>query len=254
MASKKLYFFANWKMYLDYDESNILANGLAEVLKNKKRDYEMTVFPGILALQTVTQTLGDIGINTGIQNGYWIDKGGYTGETSFVMAENVGCKYALLGHSERRHQFKETNHEVRVKLENILNNTKLTPVLCVGETQQERNEDKTLEVLEAQLRSAYDSLVWDKNRILIVAYEPVWAIGTGNACESLDAQIQHERIKKIIKELVPEVEPVILYGGSVSAENCFDYLKQEDISGVLVGGSSTKQESWLQIIKIAEKL
>jgi triosephosphate isomerase len=253
MSQKKLYFFANWKMYLDYDESNILANGLVEVLKNKKRDYEMTIFPNALSLQSTSQTFNDIGINTGIQNGYWIDKGGYTGETSFMMAENIGCKYALLGHSERRHQFKETNHEIRMKLENILNNTKLIPVLCVGETQQERNEDKTLEILEAQLRAAYDSLAWDKDRSLIIAYEPVWAIGTGNACEPLDAQIQHERIKKITNQLIPEVKPIILYGGSVNAENCFDYIKQEDINGVLVGGSSTKFESWLEIIKAGEK-
>lgn len=254
MSQKKLYFFANWKMYLDYDESNILANSLAEEIKNKERNYEMTVFPNALSLQTTSQTLNDVGVNTGIQNGYWIDKGGYTGEISFVMAENVGCKYALVGHSERRHQFKETNHEVRMKLENILNNTKLIPVLCVGETQQERDEDKTLEVLEAQLRAAYDSLTWDKERDLIIAYEPVWAIGTGNACEPLDAQIQHERIKKIVNQLVPDIKPIILYGGSVSAENSFDYLKQEDINGVLVGGASTKLESWLQIIKNAEKL
>ncbi len=252
MSFKKPYFFANWKMYLDYDESNILANGLAEELKGKERSYNLAIFPNVLSLQTVTQTLNDLGINTGIQNGYWIDKGGYTGETSFLMAENIGCKYALIGHSERRHQFGETNHNVRMKLENVLNNTKLTPVLCVGETQQERNEDKTMEVLEAQLRAAYDSLVWEKGRELIIAYEPVWAIGTGNACEPLDAQIQHERIKKIINQLLPETEPIILYGGSVNAENCGDYLKQEDISGVLVGGASAKIESWLQILKTVQ--
>ena len=220
MSQKKLYFFANWKMYLDYDESNILANGLAEEIKNKERNYEMTIFPNALSLQTTSQTLNDVGVNTGIQNGYWIDKGGYTGETSFIMAENVGCKYALVGHSERRHQFKETNHEVRIKLENILNNTRLTPVLCVGETQQERAEDKTLEVLEAQLRAAYDSLTWNKERDLIIAYEPVWAIGTGNACEPLDAQIQHERIKKIVNQLISDIKPIILYGGKIGRASC----------------------------------
>ena len=249
MTSKKLYFFANWKMYLDFDESNILANGLAEALKNEKRDCEMVIFPSALALQTVTQTLGDIGIKTGIQNGYWVDKGGYTGEISFVMSQNIGCQYALIGHSERRHQFGETNHEVRMKMENILVDTKLTPVLCVGETQQEKEDGKTQEVLEAQLRSAYDSLEWDEKRMLIVAYEPVWAIGTGNACEPLEAQIQHEYIKKIIKNLLPKAEPIILYGGSVNAENISSYLMQNDIDGVLVGGSSTKIESWLNITK-----
>ena len=210
MSIKKLYFFANWKMYLDFDESNILANALAQEFNKKERNYEMVIFPSTLALQPVTQVLNDVGISTGIQNGYWLSKGGYTGEVSFDMAQNVGCRYALVGHSERRHQFGETNKDVRKKMENILT-TKLIPVLCVGETQQEREESKTLEVIESQLRAAYDGLLWDKTKPLFIAYEPVWAIGTGNACEPLDAQIQHERIKKIIKELFPEIEPIILY-------------------------------------------
>ena len=252
MPAKKLYFFANWKMYLDFDESNILANGLAEKLKGKPHDYEMAIFPSALAMQTVAQVLSDIGIGVGIQNGYWVDKGGYTGEISFVMAQNVGCNYALLGHSERRHQFKENNHEVRIKMESVLANTKLIPVLCVGETQKERDDGKTDEVVEAQLRAAYDGINWDSKRKLIIAYEPVWAIGTGKACDPHEAQKQHTRIKLIIKSLIPEADPVVLYGGSVSPENISSYLKEKDVDGVLVGGSSTKLESWLKILDAGE--
>jgi len=254
MSTKKFYFFANWKMYLDFDESNILANALAEELKNKPRDYEMAIFPSTLAMQTVAQVMNDIGIGTGIQNGYWVDKGGYTGEVSFVMAQNAGCHYALLGHSERRHQFKETNHEVRMKMESVLSNTKLIPVLCVGETQKEREEGKTEEVVEAQLRAAYDGIAWNKEREIIIAYEPVWAIGTGKACDSQEAQKQHARIKAVVKELLPDAKSVVLYGGSVSPENAISFLQEDDIDGVLVGGSSTKLESWLKIVKAAEKL
>ncbi len=248
MLKKKLYFFANWKMYLDYDESNILANALAEKLKNKERSYEMAIFPSALAIQPMSQVLNDLQIGIGIQNGYWIDKGGYTGEISFVMAQNIGCRYALLGHSERRHQFGETNHDVRKKMENILT-TQLTPVLCVGETHKEREGGKTDEVVEVQLRAAYDGVVWDKSREVLIAYEPVWAIGTGKACDATEAQRQHKRIKLIVKDLILGVEPKVLYGGSVSPENVASYLVQEDIDGVLVGGSSTKLESWLNILK-----
>ncbi|HRY36463.1 MAG TPA: triose-phosphate isomerase [Candidatus Magasanikbacteria bacterium] len=254
MTEKKFYFFANWKMYLDFDESNILANGLAEELKNKSRSYEMTVFPSALALQTVTQVLRDLNIDTGIQNGYWVDKGGYTGEISFSMAQNIGCRFALIGHSERRHQFKESNHDVRMKMENVINNTKLVPVLCVGETQKERDDGKTEEIIEAQLRSAYDGVNWDEKREIIIAYEPVWAIGTGNACDAKEAQSQHERIKAIVKELLPGQSLSVLYGGSVSPENAENYLKEKDIDGVLVGGASAKMDSWLKILAIAEKI
>ncbi len=254
MSAKKFYFFANWKMYLDFDESNILANGLAEELKDKTRNYEMVVFPSSLALQPVTQVLNDLNIKTGIQNGYWIDKGGYTGEVSFAMAQNVGCRYALIGHSERRHQFKETNHDIRMKMENVLNNTQLTPVLCVGETQKEREEGRTEEVVESQLRAAYEGITWDKKREVLIAYEPVWAIGTGNACDAKEAQNQHERIKIIVKELLPGILPTVLYGGSVSPENAEVYLGEKDIDGVLVGGASSKMDSWLKIVSTAEKI
>jgi len=247
MSKKKLYFFANWKMYLDYDESNILANGLAEELKKEKRDYEMAIFPSTLAMSTVAPVLNDLKIGVGIQNGYWIDKGGYTGEISFSMAQSVGCRYALLGHSERRHQFGETNQDVRKKMENILT-TQLTPVLCVGETQKERDGGKADEVVEAQLRAAFDGVVWNKDREVLIAYEPVWAIGTGVACDAAEAQRQHNRIKLIVKDLILGVEPKVLYGGSVSPENIKNYLGQEDIDGVLVGGSSTKLDSWLNIL------
>lgn len=250
MSVKKFYFFANWKMYLDFDESNILANGLAEELKNRERNYEMAIFPSTLAMSTVAPVFNDLKIGVGIQNGYWIDKGGYTGEVSFAMAQGVGCKYALLGHSERRHQFKETNHDVRMKMENILT-TSLIPVLCVGETQKERDEGKTDEVVEAQLRAAYDGVVWEGNREILVAYEPVWAIGTGLACDANEAQRQHQRIKLIVKDLVQGSDPKVLYGGSVSSENVKNYLSQEDVDGVLVGGASTKLQSWLDILKVA---
>lgn len=247
-ADKKIFLFANWKMYLDYDESNILANGLVKESKKFAKEIKMAVFPSALSLYPVAQVLSDVKIATGAQNFYWQDKGGYTGEISAEMFKAAGCKYALIGHSERRHLFKETNHEVREKMEAALE-AGLTPVLCVGETEPEKKDEKTDEVIEIQLRAALEDIKWPKGRELIVAYEPVWAIGTGNACDPAGAEVIHEKIFNWIKELVPGIIPVLLYGGSVRCENVAEYLVKAHINGVLVGGASTKLDSWVEIIE-----
>jgi len=192
---KKKYLFANWKMYLDYDESNILANALANEAKNFSGEISLAVFPGALSLYSAGQALNDVGIGVGAQNVYWVDKGGYTGETSAAMFKAAGCKYALVGHSERRHVFHESNHDTREKIEAVLA-AGLIPVLCVGETLNERQEGKAEEIVEIQLRSALHNLVWPENRELIIAYEPVWAIGTGEACNADEAERMHGLIGK----------------------------------------------------------
>ncbi|TAN33054.1 triose-phosphate isomerase [Patescibacteria group bacterium] len=250
---KQIYLFANWKMYLDFDESNILANALAGEAEKFPTNVKMTVFPSALSLYSAGQVLRDAGIGVGAQNVYWVDKGGYTGEVSAQMFQAAGCEYALVGHSERRHQFGESNHEVRQKLEAILA-AGLTPVLCVGETAKEREEGKTEEVLEIQLRAALQNLAWPKEdeRPLFIAYEPVWAIGTGNACDDTEAcAVAHNFIDKLAVELLPAAAVIILYGGSVRPENIAGYLKCENVSGVLVGGASAKLETWLDIAKNA---
>ncbi|OGH94403.1 MAG: triose-phosphate isomerase [Candidatus Magasanikbacteria bacterium RIFOXYD2_FULL_41_14] len=245
--SKQSYFFANWKMYLDFDEANILANAIAAEHKKFPDHVKMAIFPNALSLYSAGQVLNDVGIAVGGQNVFWEDKGGYTGEISATMYKAAGCEYALVGHSERRHQFHETNHEVRQKMQAILE-AGLTPVLCVGETKEERVAGKTDEVIETQLRSAFHELSWPAEKGLIVAYEPVWAIGTGEACDPNEAERLHALMKKMLNELAPGTLPILLYGGSVRPENVFDYLKQPDINGVLVGGAATKLESFMSIL------
>jgi triosephosphate isomerase (TIM) len=244
--TKKTYLFANWKMYLDYDESNILANAIADEQKNIPKSVKMAVFPSSLALYSVGHVLLDTDISVGAQNTHWVEKGGYTGEVSAAMYKSAGCEYALVGHSERRHLFRETNHEVRQKIEAILA-ADLTPVICVGETEQERHDNKTEETIEIQIRAAFHSIVWPKNYELIVAYEPVWAIGTGRNCDLLEAERMHKLIQKQIIALT-NANPIILYGGSVRPENAAEYLNNPDINGVLVGGASTNFASWMKII------
>ncbi len=238
-------------MYLDYDESNILANAIAATvgnadLRSLQDRTKMAIFPSALALYPVGQVLHDVGISLGAQNVYWDEKGGDTGEVSAKMYKEAGCEYALVGHSERRHLFGETNQEVRQKLEAILA-VGLTPVICVGETGKEREENKTEEVVEAQIKTALQNVDWPKNTELIVAYEPVWAIGTGKNCDPLEAGRMHEEIKKQVVALTGAT-PVILYGGSVKPENVAQYLKNPSINGVLVGSASANLESWMGIV------
>lgn len=243
------YLFANWKMYLGYDESVALASaiaGQADISKNIK----MTVFPGALSLVEVAKTLAKAGIVTGAQNVHWLDKGGYTGEVSAHMYKAVDCQYALVGHSERRHLCHETNHEVRQKVEAIIS-AGMTPVICVGETGKEKEENKTEEVIESQIRSAFHNIDWLPDMEIIIAYEPVWAVGTGLACDPLEAERVHELIKKQVIALTGKA-PVILYGGSVNADNVGEYLKNPNINGVLVGGASAKLETWMGIVRAIE--
>jgi len=254
------YLFANWKMYLDYDESNILANALANEWR-KQGDLsalKMAIFPSDLSLYPVAQVLGDVGVAAGGQNSFWVDKGGYTGEISAAMYKNAGCAYCLVGHSERRHQFGETNHEVRQKMEAVLESG-LTPVLCVGETKEERAQGKTAEVVEIQINAALDGLSWPSDRELIIAYEPVWAISkgagkneAGEHCDDAEAERMNIFIAQKTTQLLSGVNPVLLFGGSVRPDTVAYYLKMPHINGVLVGAASTKFDSWMEIVKNAQ--
>ena len=243
------YLFANWKMYLGYEESLALASSIASQ-SDISENIKMAVFPNALSFVEVTNALAKAGIATGAQNVHWIDKGGYTGEVSVHMYKAVGCQYALVGHSERRHLFHEPNHEVRQKVEAIIS-AGMTPVICVGETGAEREDNKTEEVIESQIRSVFHNIDWSKDMEIIIAYEPVWAVGTGLACDPLEAERVHELIKKQVIALIGKT-PVILYGGSVNAGNVGEYLKNPNISGVLIGGASAKLESWMEIVRAVE--
>ncbi len=249
-ASKKVYLFANWKMYLDYDESNILANAVAAASSDFATKIKMVVFPSSLSFYPVAQALGDVGIVSGAQNIHFEDKGGFTGENSALMYKNAGAKFTLIGHSERRHLFGETNHEVHQKMEAALL-VGLVPVLCVGETAKERKGDKAKDVVEVQLRAALDGLKWKPKAKLFIAYEPVWAIGTGKNCDPVEAEKMCLMIENMAKALAKDVEIIILYGGSVNGGNIKEFIKQPNINGVLVGGASAKLDTWLQIVQNA---
>jgi len=242
----KNYLFSNWKMYLGLDESVKLIQNYVDNL-NLDEDLEMAVFPSALSFSIVKELLKDSKIDIGSQNLYSVPEGGYTGEVSAKMYKDAGCVYALVGHSERRHIFGETNEDVSNKLKAVLDNN-LIPVLCVGETKKQKEDKKTDEVIKEQLISALEGLDFE-NKELFVAYEPVWAIGTGDSCSNISAEHMSGKIKEWVMGLQINAKLVILYGGSVRGENVEDYLKETSIDGVLVGGASTKFDKWQEIVK-----
>lgn len=238
-----MYIFGNWKMYLNYDESVSLAKELAKGLKRDKR-IELGVFPSTLALMEVKKQLSKIA-DIGAQNCVWTPKGAYTGAISAQIFKQAGCRYVLVGHSERRHIFNETNEATRKKMEAALE-AGLVPVLCVGETKEDREEDKVQYRLKKQLDRALSGLNL-KGGEIIIAYEPVWAIGTGNPCHPTDADDIHSWIKTEVKQYI-QGEARVLYGGSVNADNVVSYVSLDTVDGVLVGGASSKFDSFMSII------
>lgn len=244
----KTYIFANWKMYLDFDESNILMNGLLQ----EKFDHEkvnLAVFPSALALREVVMSTDSTEFSVGAQNVAWVPKGAYTGAVSAQMFKDVGCQYALVGHSERRHIFNETNDAVRKKIEACLENN-LIPVVCIGETEEDLEAGKRDYRLKKQLMKAFENLELNGGKV-IIAYEPVWAIGTGKACDPTTAEEVHAWIKTELKQYFDTDIPV-LYGGSVKAENVVSYVERDVIDGVLVGGASAKLDSFTELIRAVE--
>jgi len=239
------YIFGNWKMYLDYDESVDLANKLSSEDLNTK-DIQLGVFPSALAVKEVTDIMEKSSFIVGSQDVGFPSKGAYTGLVSAYMFKNVGCTHALVGHSERRHIFGETNEDVRKKLEACIDEG-LIPVLCIGETKEDKSAGKTQYRLKKQMMKALEGLDLNGSEF-IIAYEPVWAIGTGDACLPQDSEDIMGWIKQEVQEYIKEDIPV-LYGGSVSPDNAASYVLLDSVGGVLVGGASAKADSFISLIQ-----
>ncbi len=240
------YIFANWKMYLDVQASVDLAAAL--VTEDMGSNVALAVFPTALAYMDVKRVCGDR-IALGAQNCAWASAGAYTGAISAQMYRSVGCAYVLLGHSERRHIFGETDTDIRKKMEAALG-AGLIPVLCVGETKEEKENGKREYRLKKQLYSAFHDMDL-AGREYLIAYEPVWAISanaTGEVCLPADADDVHGWIQNEMKQYVNT--PVrVLYGGSVDATTVSSYLSLTTVDGVLVGSASTKAESLLALVR-----
>ncbi len=214
-------------------------------------DVEVMIAPPFPALYPVKQILNGSCVRMGAQNVFWEDEGAFTGEVSTQMLVSAGCSYVLIGHSERRRYFNETDSNINKKLSAaFLNN--LTPILCVGETEEARENNNTFSVLDKQMEMGLLSLSAESLQTLVLAYEPVWAIGTGKTASNEQAQEVHAFLrewieKKIGNKLAKSIR--ILYGGSVKPNNIRGLMAMPDIDGALVGGASLVPESFAQIVR-----
>ena len=238
----------NWKMHGTTAEAKALAGGLAGRVGDRS-DRGVVLAPPFTALTTVLDAVRGTKIAVAAQNMHWAEKGAFTGEVSPVMLRDLGVTHVILGHSERREIFGETDEVVRKKVEAALAHG-LTTILCVGETLAERDANRTLEVVKRQVDAALRGLAAGAGERLILAYEPVWAIGTGRVATREQAQEVHGEIRGLLRDLgLPAERIAILYGGSVKPDNVDGLMAEPDIDGALVGGASLEIESFTRIVE-----
>jgi triosephosphate isomerase len=246
---RRIFIAGNWKMNLDRAAATSLANGLASKV-GATSDVEVAVCPPSVYLSTVRDAVGDSAVGVGAQNMYHEKSGAFTGELSADMLLDVGCKYVILGHSERRHILGESNADVNQKVLAALA-AGLVPIVCVGETLEQREADKTTDVIGDQFEGSLAGVTAEQMANVVIAYEPVWAIGTGKTASPEQAEAVHLDIRKMLeKQYNSEVAATvrIQYGGSVKPGNAAELLSQENIDGALVGGASLTVENFLGII------
>ncbi len=240
----------NWKMHTTIEEGVALVVRLRELLRGVE-DVEVVVAPPFTSLYHLHFLLADSPIGLAAQDVFWEDSGAYTGEVSARMLKDVGCSYVIVGHSERRRYFNEDDEAVNRKVVALLREG-LKPIVCVGETLEEREADRTLDVVTSQVKGALAGIGPAGIKDVVVAYEPVWAIGTGKNATPEEAERVHNTIRELLCDQfgIEAVEPVrIIYGGSVKPSNIDSLMAQPNIDGALVGGASLKAEDFARIVK-----
>jgi len=250
MNQRRPLIAGNWKMFKTPGEAAETAKQLVRHA-GAVTDIDMMIAPTFIALAAVFAAIKNSPVALGAQNLYWENEGAYTGEISAPMLKSAGCQYCIIGHSERRQYFGETDETVNKKIKAAIK-AGLQPVFCVGETEKERESGQTLSILDKQIKKGLEGLVSAQLDSLIMAYEPVWAIGTGKTATDDQAQEVHRFIRSLVKDnfgraLSDSIR--ILYGGSVKPDNIASLMAMSDIDGALVGGASLSAESFSQIIK-----
>ena len=240
----------NWKMHKTVSESVALAQDIVAALKANPSASEVVVCPTYVALDRVAAALAGSPVLLGAQDMHWESQGAYTGKISADMLKAIGVTYVILGHSEQRAYFHETDETVNKKIIKALGEG-LKPIVCVGETLAERESEVTEKVVETQIRGAYAGISAVDVLNTVIAYEPVWAIGTGRNATSQQAQDVHRFIRRLLASLYDETianAVRIQYGGSMKPENAAELLSQEDVDGGLIGGAALKADAFLGII------
>lgn len=253
MARDKKLIIGNWKMNLNMHEASLYVHQLAKLVKNH-RDVEVVLAPTALTLQSLSLQINYRQFKLAAQNFYWRDMGAYTGEISAAQLNGI-VQYGLVGHSERRHVFNESDKDIRAKVQAAIRNN-LRPVLCIGETAFERSEGETAAVLHDQLIGGLANVTSEELKEVVIAYEPVWAIGSGKNALPDDVSQAVRAIRSQIKHLygAKSAEEIqVLYGGSVTADSAKAYLDLPDVDGLLVGGASLDVHAFSEIVKKAHK-
>lgn len=249
---RRLFIAGNWKMNLNRGQSLSLVQSLVESLRGVS-DVDIAVCPPAVYLGELGKALHATNIGLGAQNVNSKTEGAYTGEISCSMLKDVGCRYVILGHSERRAIYGETDSMVNEKLHAVLA-AGLTPIVCVGETLEQREAGQTQQVVRSQCMGSLAGLTEDQMLKTVLAYEPVWAIGTGKTASPAQAEEVHKDIRSLLETQFSvgiAQKIIVLYGGSVKADNAQELLSEPNIDGALVGGASLKQDSFEGIIKAA---
>ena len=255
MSHRPSLIVGNWKMYKTVAEALELAtavkNAVAPTVHSRR--VEVVVVPPATALHAVGQRLEGSQVGLGAQTCFWEPQGAFTGEVSPLMLADLGCRYVLVGHSERRHHFGETDAAVNLKAKAVLK-AGMCPIVCVGETEKERDAGEMKNRIFGQLAEGLFGFTPDMLEKIVVAYEPVWAIGTGRVATTEQAQEVHDFIRQYLHSQLGEVAKAlrILYGGSVKPNNIAGLMAQPDVDGALVGGASLKAEEFLQIVRYNE--
>jgi triosephosphate isomerase (TIM) len=246
----------NWKMNTDLGSATKLAEDVVREARSDSDGVDVAVCPPFISLDAVGVTLRGTKIRLGAQNMHQEADGAFTGEVSAAMLKSAGCTYVILGHSERRQYFDETDESVAAKVKAAMQSG-LVPILCVGETLDERKAGKETEVVMQQMSVALDALQLTSAGDLVIAYEPVWAIGTGETATPEQAQEMHAFIRSLLSDrfggtLAADVH--ILYGGSMKPSNAEELLSQQDVDGGLIGGASLKAADFAAIVSAARQV
>ncbi|HEY5931998.1 MAG TPA: triose-phosphate isomerase [Nitrospira sp.] len=243
----------NWKMNKTASEATAFIRALKARLPSPSTAIELVVVPPFTALESVRAALGHSPIQLGAQNMFWEDQGAYTGEVSAPMLKDLGCRYVILGHSERRTLFGEQGDNIQKKIRAALNHG-LRPILCIGESLAQRDNGSTDDVLTQQLRESLSGFTDEAMAGVTVAYEPIWAIGTGKSATTEQAVAAHRTIRRVLASVAsPAIadRTRILYGGSVTPQNIESLLASDQIDGALIGGACLQVESFATIAAVA---
>lgn len=249
---KKL-IIGNWKMNLNMQEASLYLHKLMEILPSH-RDVETVVAPTMLTLQSLSLQVNRRVAKLAAQNCYWRDQGPYTGEVPAAHLRGI-VDYVLIGHSERRYLFAESDKDIRAKVQAAIRN-RIQPVLCIGETIQERTLGETRDVLHDQLTNGLANVTADELGEIVIAYEPVWAIGTGEFARPADVKAAVRDIRRHVTQLFGKKaaeEVRVIYGGSITVDNAADYLAIAELDGLLMGGTSLKAQQFANIITMAHE-